>query len=157
MIPRLIPGVIRIFGDDAKFLAAVGNHLPLDNLPVTAAQYFALGVFDMTSIVNSLAAANPSQPEIFDRLLRRAAAYCCLERFKSQTSKGAFTLETYQVGETAGAVWEALSKHGPLTFAALMEEVNAPQSVFFMAIGWLLRENKLLFAPDGGDYIVSLA
>jgi hypothetical protein len=111
----------------------------------------------LTSIVNSLATANPSQPEIFDRLLRKAAAYCWLERFKSQTSKGAFTLETYLVGETAGAVWEALSKHGPLTFAALMEEVNAPQSVFFMAIGWLLRENKLLFAPDGGDYVVSLA
>ncbi len=134
-----------------------GNHLPLDNLDVTAVDYFCAGVLGVTSIVNSLATANPSQPEIFDRLLRKAAAYCWLERFKSQTSKGALTLETNQIGQTAGAVWEALTKHGPLTFAALMEEVNAPQSLFFMAIGWLSRENKLLFAPDGGDYIVSLA
>jgi hypothetical protein len=115
------------------------------------------GVFGLTSIVHSLVSVHPSQPEIFDRLLRRAAAYCWLERFKSQTAKGAFNLEIHQIGETAGMVWDTLEKHGPQSFAALMEEVNAPQSLFFMAIGWLSRENKLLFAADGGDYIVSLA
>ena len=111
----------------------------------------------MTSIFFSLANTSPSQPEIFDRLLRRAAAYCWLERFRSQNSKGAFTVSYDQIGETAGAVWEALSKDGPLTFAALMEEVNAPQSLFFMAIGWLSREEKLAFESAGGDYLVRLA
>jgi hypothetical protein len=111
----------------------------------------------MSSILISLANTSPSQPENFDRLLRRAAAYCWLERFKSQTSKGAFTVTYDRIGETAGAVWEALSKDGPLTFAALMEEVNAPQSLFFMAIGWLSREEKLQFESAGGDYIVRLA
>jgi len=62
-----------------------------------------------------------------------------------------------RIGETAGVVWEALSKDGPLTFAALMEEVDAPQSLFFMAIGWLSREEKLQFDLAGGDYIVRLA
>ena len=62
-----------------------------------------------------------------------------------------------QIRETAGAVWEALSENGPLTFAALMERVNAPQSLFFMAIGWLSREEKLRFESAGGDYIVRLA
>ncbi|HKV04317.1 MAG TPA: winged helix-turn-helix domain-containing protein [Candidatus Acidoferrales bacterium] len=111
----------------------------------------------MTSILDSLACAGAPQPDTFDRLLRRAAAYCWLERFKSQTSKGAFTVSYNQIGETAGAVWEALSKDGPLTFAALMEEVNVPQSLFFMAIGWLSREQKLQFEPLGGDYVVRLA
>jgi len=111
----------------------------------------------MSSILISLANPSPSQPEHFDRLLRRAAAYCWLERFKRQTSKGAFTVSYDQIGETAGAVWETLSKDGPLTFAALMEEVNAPQSLFFMAIGWLSREEKLQFESAGGDYIVRLA
>ena len=111
----------------------------------------------MTSIMNSLATAVPSQPEIFDRLLRKAAAHCWLERFKSQTSKGAFTVSYDQIGETAGAVWETLSKDGPLTFAELMEEVNAPQSLFFMAIGWLSREEKLHFESANGDYVVRLA
>jgi hypothetical protein len=38
-----------------------------------------------------------------------------------------------------------------------MEEVNAPQSLFFMAIGWLSREEKLRFESADGDYIVRLA
>jgi Winged helix-turn-helix domain (DUF2582) len=111
----------------------------------------------VTSIMNSLATANPSQPEIFDRLLRKAAAHCWLERFKSQSSKGAYTVSYDQIGETAGAVWETLAKEGPLTFAALMEEVNAPQSLFFMAIGWLSREDKVQFESANGDYVVRLA
>jgi len=111
----------------------------------------------MISILNSLATVSPSEPENFNRLLRRAAAYCWLERFRSQTSKGAFTVSYDQIGETAGAVWDALSKEGPLTFAALMEEVYAPQSLFFMAIGWLSREEKLRFESADGDYVVRLA
>ena len=62
-----------------------------------------------------------------------------------------------QIGETAGAIWQTLSKEGPLTFAALMEEVNAPQSLFFMAIGWLSREEKVQFESADGDYVVSLS
>lgn len=111
----------------------------------------------MNAILGSLANARPSQPELFDRLLRKAAAYCWLERFRQQTSKGVYTVGHIQIGETAGAIWETLSKEGPLPFAALMEEVNAPQSLFFMAIGWLSRENKVYFEPAGGDYIVRLA
>jgi len=111
----------------------------------------------VTSIFFSLATANPSQPELFDRLLRRAAAFCWLERFKSQTSKGAYAVNYDQIGETAGTVWQTLANQGPLTFAALMEEVNAPQSLFFMAIGWLSREDKLQFEANDGDYIVKLA
>jgi Winged helix-turn-helix domain (DUF2582) len=111
----------------------------------------------MTSIIMSLINVSSSQPENFDRLLRRAAAHCWLERFKIQASKGDFTVTCNQIGETAGAVWEALSKQGPLTLAALMEEVNAPQSLFFMAVGWLSREEKLQFESADGDYLVRLA
>lgn len=112
---------------------------------------------EMSAILNSLTNAPPSHPELFDRLLRRAAAHCWLERFKQQSSKRGLTVGNSQIGETAGAIWQTLSKEGPLTFAALMEEVNAPQSLFFMAIGWLSREEKVQFESAGGDYIVSLA
>ena len=61
-----------------------------------------------------------------------------------------------QVGETAGAIWQALSTSGPLTMAILMEEINAPQSVFFMAVGWLAREDKLEIERTDGDYTVRL-
>jgi hypothetical protein len=110
----------------------------------------------MTSIINSLSSVPPTQPYYFERLLRRAAATCWLERFKRQTSKGAFTVDHYEIGETAGAIWQTLSAEGPLTFAALMEEIDAPQSMFFMAIGWLSREGKLSFEPANGDYLIRL-
>ena len=60
------------------------------------------------------------------------------------------------IGETAGEIWCALSANGPQTFAALMEELDAPQSVFFMAIGWLSREGKIEFEPADGDYLIRL-
>jgi hypothetical protein len=111
----------------------------------------------MSTTLGSLADGGSSQPEAFERLLRRAAAHCWLERSKQQTREGAHTVGYKQIGETAGAVWQTLSQQGPLTFAALMEEVNAPQSLFFMAIGWLSREQKLKIEPSDGDYIVALA
>ena len=43
-----------------------------------------------------------------------------------------------------------------MNFSSLMDEVPAPQSVFFMAIGWLAREDKLAFEYANGDYAVSL-
>ncbi|HTX15179.1 MAG TPA: winged helix-turn-helix domain-containing protein [Candidatus Baltobacteraceae bacterium] len=99
----------------------------------------------------------PVPPESFERLLRRAAASCWLARFRSQaSSKGVSTVNHYEIGETAGAIWQLLSSDGPQTFAALMEEVDAPQSIFFMAVGWLSRENKLQFDAANGDYLVSL-
>jgi hypothetical protein len=110
----------------------------------------------MTAIILALSRVPPTQPEDFERLLRRAAATCWLARFRSQASKGAFTVNHCEIGETAGAIWQTLSAGGPRTFAALMEEVDAPQSLFLMAIGWLSREDKLAFEPAGGDYVVQL-
>jgi len=98
----------------------------------------------------------PTQVQDFEELLRRSAAYSRLVRFRSYVVKGVFTMSFNEIGETAGAVWETLSNEGPLSFATLMDEVNAPQSLFFMAIGWLAREDKLAIEPGGGDYTVRL-
>lgn len=65
-------------------------------------------------------------------------------------------METNTIGETAGFIWQTLSRQGPLNFSVLMEEVPGPQSVFFMAIGWLAREDKVTFEYADGDYAVSL-
>jgi hypothetical protein len=111
----------------------------------------------MSTLSGSLANVGPSEPEAFEKLLRRAAAHCWLERSKQHLTEGANTVGYEQIGETAGAVWQTLSKQGPLTFAVLMEEVNVPQSLFFMAIGWLSREEKLKIEPADGDYVIGLA
>jgi hypothetical protein len=110
----------------------------------------------MATLAASLMTTYCSKPEVFDRLLRKAATCCWLERFKKEAAKGECIVNQRGIGETAGTIWETLSKEGPLSFAALMEEVNAPQSLFFMAIGWLSREEKLQFEQANGDYLIHL-
>jgi Winged helix-turn-helix domain (DUF2582) len=95
-------------------------------------------------------------PDEFEALLQWAAASARLTRTKSPPAQGDTIMDFAQIGETAGAIWHALSKEGPLNMAALMEEVDAPQSVFFMAVGWLAREDKLEIEPSNGDYTVRL-
>ncbi|HTW25361.1 MAG TPA: winged helix-turn-helix domain-containing protein [Candidatus Baltobacteraceae bacterium] len=111
----------------------------------------------MSVIAFSVGSIPPMSPDAFERLLRRAAASCWLARFRSQASvEGVPAVNHYEIGETAGAIWQVLSSEGPQTFAALMEEIDAPQSIFFMAVGWLSREDKVRFDAANGDYVVSL-
>ena len=49
-----------------------------------------------------------------------------------------------------------LSDQGPTTFALLIETIAVPESLFFMAIGWLARENKITIEPYEGDYEMRL-
>jgi hypothetical protein len=98
----------------------------------------------------------PTLVQNFEELLRQAAAYSQYERFRSYVSRGEFKMPFSEIGETAGAVWQTLSNEGPVNFAKLMDEVNAPESLVFMAIGWLAREDKLAIEPAGGDYTVRL-
>ena len=93
----------------------------------------------------------------FDRLLRRAALNTRLIR---AVRAGGFEVseraEFSAIGETAGALWQVLSEDGPMTLASLIEEVSVPESLFFMAVGWLAREEKVEMEPRGGDYEIRL-
>lgn len=60
------------------------------------------------------------------------------------------------IDETAGAVWHMLSDGGPTTLASLIEAAGVPESLFFMAVGWLARENKITIEPCDGDYEIRL-
>lgn len=98
----------------------------------------------------------PALVEEFEALLRKAAANYHLAELTARTSYGACTMAYDQIGETAGTIWQTLALGGPRTLGVLMEKVNAPESLFFMAVGWLSREGKLEFEPAGGDYTVWL-
>jgi len=63
---------------------------------------------------------------------------------------------TAQIGETAGFVWHALEKGGPMTFAQLAKNVGAPRDVVMQAIGWLAREGKIEVEETGRTRVVSL-
>jgi hypothetical protein len=89
-------------------------------------------------------------------LLHRAWAHTAGMPLKASQEKGAWRVDYDQIGQTAGTIWTKLAENGPQRFATLMEEVSAPESLFFMAIGWLSREEKLEFQADNGDYLVRL-
>ncbi len=61
-----------------------------------------------------------------------------------------------QIGEVAGTVWQALSKHGPLSMTKLVKAVGQPRDVVMQAIGWLACEGKVLIEDEGRGKIVSL-
>ncbi len=60
------------------------------------------------------------------------------------------------IGEAAGSVWKILAEQGPLPFEDLATRLREDRDLASMAIGWLARENKLNFEPQGGDLILSL-
>jgi Winged helix-turn-helix domain (DUF2582) len=89
-------------------------------------------------------------------LLHRAWVQTAATPLEASHEKGARRVDYNQIGQTAGTIWTRLSENGPKRFAALMEESGVPDSLFFMAIGWLSREEKLEFEADNGDYLVRL-
>ena len=54
-----------------------------------------------------------------------------------------------EIGEVAGQVWVAIADEGPMSLAAIKRVVNAPDAHVMAGIGWLARENKLLFSNQG--------
>ena len=51
----------------------------------------------------------------------------------------------HTIGETAGEIWELLNTEGPLSISAVAKRVKKPQTAVYMGMGWLARENKLVF------------
>ncbi|MCA9189829.1 MAG: winged helix-turn-helix domain-containing protein [Pirellulaceae bacterium] len=61
-----------------------------------------------------------------------------------------------QIGETAGAVWQALMADGPMSVAKLVREVDAPRDTVMQALGWLAREGKLMVSETSRGRLVQL-
>jgi len=49
------------------------------------------------------------------------------------------------IGDTAGEIWRLLNKEGPLSTSAILNKIKRPQATVLMGIGWLVREDKLVF------------
>ena len=52
------------------------------------------------------------------------------------------------IGEAAGEVWSLLKSRGKSTLSAIEREVDSPQGLTQMAIGWLAREGKIELSQD---------
>jgi hypothetical protein len=47
------------------------------------------------------------------------------------------------VGKTAGEVWQTLKAKGSQSIAGLVKETGEKKDTLLMALGWLLREDKI--------------
>jgi hypothetical protein len=61
-----------------------------------------------------------------------------------------------EVGETAGKVWQLLSRDGPQTLAQTKKKLNVESELLNLAIGWLAREDKVDVSRDKKDIRVQL-
>ena len=63
----------------------------------------------------------------------------------------------HTVGEAAGEIWRILKDDkGGLSVSAIIRMVKQPQSVAYMGIGWLAREDKLAFTQTKAGWLISL-
>jgi len=46
-------------------------------------------------------------------------------------------------GKNAGKIWKILDAHGPLTPNRLMKTTKLNEDDFYVAVGWLAKENKI--------------
>jgi len=61
-----------------------------------------------------------------------------------------------EIGETAGEIWNLLYKNGEMSISGLISRVNARQSIAYMGLGWLAREDKLEFMKKSRGVFVRL-
>ena len=62
-----------------------------------------------------------------------------------------------KVGESAGAIWNYLKGHSDSPAAELRKALEMNDATFWMGVGWLARENKLVFNGQGKEMSISLA
>ena len=59
------------------------------------------------------------------------------------------------VGINAGIIWRLLDEKGALTIAEILKHTEFSSEYMFAAIGWLLREDKIIFfEKDDNEYVI---
>jgi len=62
----------------------------------------------------------------------------------------------FTIGETAGEIWKLLKEEGPLSISTIQKKVNKSGNIVLMGIGWLAKEDKLLFTPKNRSTLINL-
>lgn len=63
---------------------------------------------------------------------------------------------TEKIGEMAGRIWRTLDEEGQLRISTLKKQLDAPEAIIYMALGWLAREDKLEMEAEGRTYKIRL-
>lgn len=60
------------------------------------------------------------------------------------------------IGSIAGKIWQYLNEHGEATILEIKFALGYSNSLIFLGLGWLFRENKITLTEFGYTYKVSL-
>ncbi|ASF47078.1 winged helix-turn-helix domain-containing protein [Methylovulum psychrotolerans] len=60
------------------------------------------------------------------------------------------------IGEAAGAVWQYLNDNGPTSVSKISTETGINKNDIQRAIGWLSKEDKLVFEMKGRTETLAL-
>lgn len=61
-----------------------------------------------------------------------------------------------EIGVLAGKIWKTLEKDGAQTATSLVKTLTVKNNDLMMALGWLLREDKLVITKVGNTTKYSL-
>jgi hypothetical protein len=61
-----------------------------------------------------------------------------------------------EIMQVPGKIWHYLNSHGESTIYQIKKEIKLPDSLIYMGIGWLAKEDKINIRRDGGSIKVSL-
>ena len=63
---------------------------------------------------------------------------------------------TNEIGLNAGKVWDLLNEQGEHSIKELEKKLKLSDNDFFMAIGWLARENKIFHFEEDNILMICL-
>jgi hypothetical protein len=63
---------------------------------------------------------------------------------------------TNEIGLNAGKIWNALNEQGEQSTKGLMKKLKLTTADFYMATGWLAREDKIFHFENGGNMMLIL-
>lgn len=65
-------------------------------------------------------------------------------------------MKTTEIGTNAGIIWTLVDKTGSLHVDEIRKKTKLDSESLFMALGWLARENKIVFDNLDGKSNISL-
>lgn len=60
-----------------------------------------------------------------------------------------------EIGENAGKIWHALNEVRESTIESLAEKLQLKETDIAFSLGWLARENKIVFSEKNGKTYIS--
>lgn len=60
-----------------------------------------------------------------------------------------------EIGENAGRIWHALNEVREISIEGLAKKLQLTEREIALSIGWLARENKVLFEEKDGQTLIS--